>query len=40
MLDILRPIYGVQKKPVPGDATPDSLVTNEYLDASLRLPTG
>lgn len=38
MLDILRPIYGAQKKSVPGDATPDTLATNEYLDASLRLP--
>ena len=40
MLDILRPIYGGQKKPVPGDATPDRLATNDYLDGSLRLPTG
>ena len=39
MLDILRPIYGAQKKSVPGDATPDGLATNEYLDTSLRLPT-
>jgi hypothetical protein len=39
MLDILRPIYGAQKKPVAGDATPDTLATNEYLDASLKLPT-
>ena len=38
MLAILRPIYGAQKKSVPGDATPDTLATNEYLDASLKLP--
>jgi hypothetical protein len=38
MLDILRPVYGAQKKPVPADATPDALATNEYLDASLKLP--
>ena len=38
MLAILGPIYGAQKKSVPGDATPDTLATNEYLDASLRLP--
>jgi hypothetical protein len=38
MLDILRPIYGAQKKALPGDATPDALATNQYLDASIRLP--
>jgi hypothetical protein len=38
MLDILRPIYGAQEKPVPADARPDTLATNEYLDVSLRLP--
>jgi hypothetical protein len=38
MLDILRPIYGAQKKALPVDATPDVLATNQYLDASIRLP--
>ena len=38
MLDILGPIYGAQKKAVPGDATPEALATNHYLDASVRLP--
>ena len=38
MLDILRPIYGAQKKALPVDATPDALATNQYLDASIRLP--
>lgn len=38
MLDILRPIYGAQKKTVPAEATPGALVTNQYLDASIRLP--
>jgi hypothetical protein len=38
MLDILGPIYGGQKKAVPADATPEALATNQYLDASIRLP--
>jgi hypothetical protein len=38
MLDILRPIYGAQKKSVPAEATPGALGTNQYLDASIRLP--
>jgi NMT1/THI5 like len=38
MLGILRPIYGAQKKSVPGDATADTLATNEYLEAALKLP--
>jgi hypothetical protein len=38
MLDILRPIYGAHKKALPVDATPDALATNQYLDASIRLP--
>ncbi len=38
MLDILRPIYGTQKKAVPTEATPDALATNQYLDPSITLP--
>ena len=38
MIDILRPIYGGQKKAVPAEVTPTALVTNDYLDPSITLP--
>ncbi|HEY6747336.1 MAG TPA: ABC transporter substrate-binding protein [Mycobacteriales bacterium] len=37
MVDILRPIYAGKKVTVPADLSADSLVTNEYLDPSIRM---
>jgi hypothetical protein len=37
MIDILRPIYAAQRQNVPAEMNTGSIVTNEYIDPSIRM---
>jgi hypothetical protein len=40
LIDILTPIFTGQHKPIRAGLTPADLVTNDYIDPSVGLPTG
>ena len=39
MIDILRPVFAAQNKPIKEGLTPDQLFTNEFVDPAVGLPS-
>jgi hypothetical protein len=39
MINILRPVFAAQNKPIKEGLTPDQLFTNEFVDPAVGLPS-